>query len=344
MRLRPIVMGKDLVSSMADNEPRNHHYIPQCYLKGFGWKHKKHWYTNVAFGTTEKWHEWNLRDVGAERDFLRIDVPGHDPNAIESAMANIEGEIATALRNINQTEKFEGDDRNMIIHLMALLAVRSPARREHWRQLQAHTQRVVMDLALSSKAMWESQKRQMKEAGQEICENVTYKQMKRYNDREEHETDVPRERHIETEFHVFDTVLQALRRRNWSLYVTNEGLGPFVSSDHPVVLSWLNPPSAPRWMGNSPGYALKNTQVYFPISHRLALTGEFDGEDCTLPAIPEVVGLGNVQMIENCNAQLFASKKDFLYYGPTLELHQDSLFMERFGAAKKVRDSTVSNP
>ena len=53
------------------NEPRNHHYIPQCYLRGFGWKHKKQWYTNVAFGKTGEWHATNIRNLGAERDFQR---------------------------------------------------------------------------------------------------------------------------------------------------------------------------------------------------------------------------------------------------------------------------------
>ena len=56
------------------NEPRNHHYIPQCYLRGFGWKHKKQWYTNVAFGKKGQWHATNIRNVGAERDFLRVEA------------------------------------------------------------------------------------------------------------------------------------------------------------------------------------------------------------------------------------------------------------------------------
>ena len=311
------------------NEPRNHHYIPQCYLRGFGWKHKKYWCTYLASARTG-WVATNVRNVGAERDFLRIEIPGQEPNALERAMANMEGEIATSLKKIEQTKRFEGEDRTMILNLMALLAVRSPERREHWRQFQEQVAMRVMDLALSSKEMWHGQIQQMKEAGREVNEKVSYEKMKEFHERGEYDIEVAREMHIQTEVSVFDTVLQSLGRRNWSMYVTNKSLGPFVTCDSPVVLSWLNPPKTRSPFNRSPGFDLRNTQVYFPISQNLALIGEFDGEDCTLQAIPQVVGHGNVQMIEHSVAQLYSSEKDFMYYGQSLELFQDSKFMDRF--------------
>lgn len=314
------------------NEPRNHHHIPQCYLRGFGWKGKKHWYTNLASQKTG-WVSTNIRNVGAERDFLRIEVPGQEPNALESAMADMEGEIASSLRNIELTKRFDGDDRTMILNLMALLAVRSPERREHWRQFEAQVATRTMDLALSSEEMWQGQVRQMREEGLEVNETVSYEQIKEFHERGEYDIEVTRETHIQIEVSVFDTVLQSLGRRNWSMYVTNENLGPFVTCDSPVVLSWLDSPKTRSFFGQSPGFDLGNTQVYFPISQNLALIGEFDGEDCTLQAISQVVGHGNVQMIEHSVAQLYSSKKDFMYYGPSLELFQDSEFMERFAKA-----------
>lgn len=312
------------------NEPRNHHYIPQCYLRGFGWKHKKQWYTNVAFGRTNEWHVTNLRNVGAERDFLRIDVPGHEPNALEKAMAGMEGEIASALRSIESTKRFEGNDRTMILNLMALLAVRSPEKREYWGKVQALVAERVMDLALSSEEMWRGQLEQMRRAGRAVNENLTYEQMKDFHERKEYTIEVPRERHIETEMQVFDTVLQSLGRRNWSMYVTNEELGPFVSCDRPLCLDWLDPPKTKTPFNQSPGFDLKNTQVYFPISQRLALIGEFDAEDATYHASPNIVGMGNVNMIENCRDQLYTSEKNFKYYGPGPALFHDETFVERF--------------
>ena len=108
------------------SEPCNHHHIPQGYLRGFGWKGKKYWYTNVAALQSQNWFETNIRNVGAERDFLRIDIEGHSPLAVENAMGEFEAKSAAAIQSISKTHRFEGDDRVTILNLIALLCV-SPA-------------------------------------------------------------------------------------------------------------------------------------------------------------------------------------------------------------------------
>ena len=65
-----------------------------------------------------------------------------------------------------------------------------------------------MDLALSSEEMWKGQLQQMRESGKPVNENLTYEQMKDFHQRGEYVIEVPRERHIETEIQVFNTVLR----------------------------------------------------------------------------------------------------------------------------------------
>ena len=269
-------------------------------------------------------------------------MEGHAPDAVEKEMAKLESEIAVSLRNIEQTLRFEGEDRTTLLNFIALLCVRSPWRREHWRKTHAQIAERVMDMALGSREMWEGQVRQMKEAGRTVNDSVTYEQMKDFHERGEYSVTVAREWHIHMEFDVFNTVLQELGKRDWCMYVANEKYGPFVTCDQPVALSWLHPERVPAMMRGSPGHAMRETQVYVPLSHRLALLGEFDGEEGTYPAPPLLVGRGNVEMIEHAASQLYSIKRTFMYYGPPAasnhgarpSLYHDAHFMERFEAEK----------
>ncbi len=329
---------------MPKNEPRRHHHIPQCYLKGFATGSGKHARVQVASFEGQRWFETHPKNIALERDFLRIDVKGHAPDAIEKEMASLESEIADSLRNIEQTLSFRGEDRNTLLNFIALLAVRSPWMREHWRKTQDGLSRRIMDMALGSKEMWESQMRQMKKAGRSVNEDVTYEQMKDFHERGEYEFTVAREWHIHMEFHVFRTVLEELGKRQWSMYVTNDKLGPFVTCDRPVSLTWMYPEKVPPLFRSSPGHGMPDTQVYVPMSHRLALLGEFNGEEGTYSALPSLVAMGNVRMIEHAAGQLYTIKRNFMYFGPPLALYHDAHFQERFAAEKERRKATSPKP
>ena len=73
--------------------------------------------------------------------------------------------------------------------------------------------------------------------------------------------------------------------------MTNEELGPFVTCDSPVCLDWIEPPKIRTPLNRRPGFDLKNSQVYFPISQKLALIGEFDADDATYHASPYTLAL-----------------------------------------------------
>jgi len=143
-------------------------------LKGFTKGGAKKSKITVIDLKEKKLFETIPRNVGGIRDFNRIEVEGVDPNIIETSLAKFEGEAASALRQIEQKLAFEGAERELILNLVAILAIRSPEMREHWRKFQAQIAERIMDLSLATKERWESQIRQMKESGKAIDENVSY--------------------------------------------------------------------------------------------------------------------------------------------------------------------------
>src|SRR4029078_201778 len=227
-----------------------------------------------------------------------------------------------------------------ILNLIALLSVRSPQQRENWRPFQENVAKQVMDLALASRERWEGEMRQMKKAGWELNDNITYEQLKDFHERGEYEIAVNQEWHIGLELKGFDVVLRTLVHRKWRLYATTEETGWFVTSDRPVVLTWNHPEKIPVMMRKSPGFGATDTEVYFPLSHKIALVGVFeDVGEGTYEASFELVAKANVRMILAAFEQVYTIKKTFPYIGPDRAAYYDQHFMERFEAA---REQTVN--
>ncbi|WP_280554734.1 DUF4238 domain-containing protein [Halomonas sp. 25-S5] len=294
---------------------RHHHYLSQCYLKGFtkgGAKKSK--LTVIDFKENKRF-ETIPRNVGGIRDFNRIDIEGVEQNALEKSLSQFEGEAASALRNLEENLHFEGETRILILNLIALLAIRSPEMREHWRQCHAQIAERVMDLSLATKERWESQLRQMKESGKEVSDDITYEEIKRFHESKEYDITVAREHHIHMEFVGVDAILPYLDSRNWLLIKVTEESGPFITTDNPVNITWKEPDKIPLFYRNSPGYGMRGTQVYFPVSRNLALIGEFDGPEGIIDGNRELVSALNYKMLIFTYKQVYCPKIGFYFRG-----------------------------
>jgi len=255
------------------------------------------------------------RNVGGLRDFNRIETPGVDPNALEHNLAEFEGSAAKALRQIEEGARLEGEVRNLILNLIALLACRSPERREYWRQFHAEIMESMMGLNLASKECWESQMRRMQEAGKEIDEAVTYEDVKHFYESKAYKIGVAREQQIRMEFVGVEAILPELHRRKWHIVRSSSMTGPFITSDNPVNLAWKEPEKIPLFYRNSPGFALKSTQLCFPLSRGAALIGEFDGPEGEIIGTRELVAALNPKTLWYTCKQLYAPKLNFLFMG-----------------------------
>lgn len=107
------------------------HFLSQCYLKGFtplGTKTSR----LVALNLIER---KSLRptipkNFAKERYFNRIEIVGMSPDYLEEQLALFEDTADKSIRNVEKTGKFEGEDRIIILNLVALFAVRNPYRRD----------------------------------------------------------------------------------------------------------------------------------------------------------------------------------------------------------------------
>ncbi|WNC69962.1 DUF4238 domain-containing protein [Thalassotalea nanhaiensis] len=309
---------------------RHHHYLSQCYLKGFTKGQTKKSKLSVIDFKQKKSFETKPRNVGGIRDFNRIDLEGVDQNAIETELSKFEGHAATALNRLKNSLDFSGETKDLVLNLIALIAIRSPERREHMRKFHAQLADVIMGMTLDSKERWESQVGQLKKTDPSYKNEVTYDQAKEFFDKKQYEIEVARERHIQIEMVQIDAILPLLHGRKWLLLVANEKTGPFITTDQPVNLSWKNPDEVPSPYRSSPGFGLKSTEVYFPISQNLALLGEFDGREGVVEAPKHLVAVFNTKMLYNFYSQLYSPKIDFTFFGKDDDLMSGKLLLKEF--------------
>lgn len=309
-------------------EARNHHTIPQCYLRGFTHGTGKKRKLTVASLASGNVFETRPRNVGGTRDFNRIELDGYKPDALESSLANFEGEVATAIRNVSQTNVFAGEDRITILNLVALLAVRSPRQREHWRKFQEQVAKQIMSLALASRERWRGQLRQMKDAGVPIDESVPYEQVKAFHEGGKYHVTFSNEHHIYTEFQGFAAVLPYLIERKWSLFTTDEKNGLFLTTDRPVLLSWKHPDHVPVMHRRSPGFGMRDTEVLFPLTQGALLLGEFGGKEGTFSASEQLVALANTKMLSNAFEQAYLPKRTIPYIAKDGQYRHDRFLWE----------------
>lgn len=241
---------------------------------------------------------------------MRVEVDGLAPDCIENSFAEFESKAAHALKAVNAGAKFEGDHREIILNLVALLASRSPQRREQWRQFQAQIAERVMDLTLTTKERWESQIRQMKESGVKINDSVSYEDMKKFSSEKKYTIEVPTEHHIHMEMIAVEAILPYLSERKWVVIRAPHEF-PFITTDHPVILLWKFPEEIPTLYRKHPGFGMIETQVYFPISSKVAIVGEFEGESADIDADQRLVAVINTIFLGLFHKQIYSSKLSF---------------------------------
>ncbi len=310
---------------------RHHHFLSQCYLKGFTKGKSKKSRLAVIDAKGKKSFETTPRNVGGVRDFNRVEIEGVDPNYLESELSKFEGQAATALKKLRETLDFSGEIKDILLNLIALIAVRSPERREHMRKFQAQIAERVMGMTLDSKERWESQTSKLENDG-DLTNRVSFEDAKEFFDSKKYTINVAREHHIRMEMEQIDAILPCLFNRKWLLVVANDESGPFITTDRPMNLSWKEPDKIPPFYRASPGFGLTGTEVYFPISQELALIGEFDGEDKTIEANQGLVAVLNSKMLFNLDCQIYAPKFDFKFFGKNNDILSGKELLREIGA------------
>ena len=108
-------------------------------------------------------------------------------------------------------------------------------------------------------------------------------------------------------FSAEEEILKLLGERQWTLWVTDEERGYFVTSDRPMVLMW----DSAHPDGIVPGFAHRNTHVIFPLTERLLLYGSYKRDGSLLEATPELVAINNHVMVSTCDRFVYSASESF---------------------------------
>lgn len=286
--------------------------MSQCYLKGFTQGNSKKSKLTVIDLKELKKFETIPRNVGGMRDFNRVEIDGIDPEIIEKQQSEFESKVAHALKNITETLDFSGETKNLILELIGMLAIKSPEMREHLSKPLIQIAKMTMAMTMETKERWESQIAQVKaDTGEDISNGKTYEEMKEFVEKQEFDISVNKGHQIHMELIGMQQITELLHMRNWTLVKAGKESGEFITTDNPVSLAWHDPAQVPPFM--SPGFGLKDTMVYFPITKNLALVGEFDREDTVKEANEFLVAILNSKIIANSYQRVFAAKNNFNY-------------------------------
>lgn len=285
---------------------RGHHFISQCYLKRFtrnGSKNSKLWAYEIREG---KAFETLPANVAHQRDFNRVDLEGHAPDALETSLAQFESQVEPALKAIEAARSLEDTEAWLhVLNLVTLFAVRNPRMREMMRDAHERTARMVMDLTLAKRERWESQVKRAVAAGHLSPDlGVTYEEAKDFHERGDYTIEVPTTRHIGTEFHMFEPVLQTMADRQWQLCIAGPDSGGFITTDHPVCL--MHSEGHAYDLSRPLGYGLPGTSVVFPLTRELLAVGTIGGQSGVLTLTKGQVAYFNTLILGYADRQIYA--------------------------------------
>lgn len=115
---------------------RNHHYVPQCYLKNFATNRRKPKITVIDLARRQKFSS-HPKNIAVERDFNSIDLPGMRSDSFENDFSSFEQKVSEALERILKDKAINtNSDKVTILDFISVLAVKNPRGRRMMNEFQ----------------------------------------------------------------------------------------------------------------------------------------------------------------------------------------------------------------
>jgi hypothetical protein len=310
-------------------EPKGHHYVPVMYLRGFtGAKDQLF----VIDRPTKKPFRTAPGNVAKIRQFNRVEVEGMDPNAIEKALSEFEGEVAPALERIKAEKSLAVEaDRSLLVNFMAAIALRNPRRRRDLGKIISIAKRKDFANSFGTREKFGATVGEMKAKGAwNEKAALTFEELGEIVKDEDFLASKEEIMIAEIDHH--DGLTEQLWNRRWQMLIAADDSGGFVTTDDPVCLRWSD---GSKHGGMSPGFAMEQTEVIFPLSTKLALRGTFEGEEDVVDASAAMVARTNSLIVSNAENQVYAHDHAFRFLrqepeeiGSGSTLLQDKNFLE----------------
>lgn len=295
-----------------ENIARHHHFIPQFYLDGFTITDSSRSQIHVIDKMKKLSFKTSIRNVGGIRDFNRIDIEGHSIDSVEKAYSEFEGHVKPVLKYIDGTKSLPiDDDFSILMQFVALIGVRNPQIRENIGGVQKQIAEAFAVNLVSTQNEYEKILERMKERGKTLKNNTSYEQMKDFIENKRYKIHIPNEIFILLEFKSLKMILPFLFERNWTLLVTTDDIGNFILCDRPLTLSFSENKNYDKFFG--PGFAVKGTELIFPINKDIALLGIYEELPFFSEIDEKIVAIINGRTMNSADRFIYSSRLDFKY-------------------------------
>jgi hypothetical protein len=296
---------------------KQQHYVPQYYLRGFVNERKQIY---VVDRPEAKFFRVPTVAVGGDKYFNLITSSRVNPFGGEEALQELEDKVAPALERVKAAQSLaDENDRNAIMNLMAAVTLRNPKQRAAINEMVQGLGIINAAAGLETKERYEQMVAGAKSQGLKI--DLAYEEMKAEFKKNPDLFKLPppsKDFNIMMEAKFHDPLVHVYEGRQWQLLVASDDSGGYVTSDHPVCLRWCD---SKEHGSMSPGFGVLETEVIFPLSHKLAIRGRFDEEESILHADREIVAEINSLLISNCHNQVYGRDALFGYKrGPKEEV------------------------
>ena len=296
------------------NTSRNHHYIPQFYLKGFLDPADTKKQIHVIEKKERRCFCTNPRNVGSQRDFNRMEIPGMPIDEAEKQVfAVLDREASKVLKYIADNATLPKDTKmGTLIHFIAFLAVHNPQMRNSMVNASTEFHREKMKWLVSSREVYESEMQRVRPVDQEVSQ---YEAMKKFVEEGRFTLKFPHGYHLRYELEIIQNEIAPLfSRMQWSLLIAEEGTSNFVCSDRPVVLFNIIDPPQPRQFSNTlTEPPVTDTELTMPLNLRMALNATFkDPSAIAIVGERTVAGI-NERTILAAERQIYCSHLDFKF-------------------------------
>lgn len=316
------------------NLPRRHHFVPASYLQGFAPSGERSDYLWVHDYAEKKCFRSKPDGAGHSRDLYRFrSNPDNDMDMnIEEALAKVDADGARVIAKLDKAvcEPGSSDDVDepiaaemaILLHYACIMYLRNPTFRRSLASLAGNQASLLMRLESLKFAGPEEFKAELARLGVELPEGVSAAELLEYVQSPDFrvEVDDPDWLLLQS-FSAEEDVLELLLERDWTLWVTDEDRGYFVTSDRPMVLMW----NGPHPVGIQPGFTHRDTHVIFPLTRRMLLYGSFDREGALLEADRGLVAVTNHVMVSTSDRFVYSTGE---------------LFPELSGGAERVSPGT----
>jgi Protein of unknown function (DUF4238) len=292
---------------LANNQPRRHHYTPVLLLKRFTDSEERLHVISRQKGTR---FVATPNAIGFENDFYTLDhvEDGDDPQAVEKAFAQFEGEASAVLDEViaNRAIPASPDKFNTLMNFVAFSAARIPAMRTLITRPIEEIAEMILQMNLSSEAQFRYSFTQAGidvdaigltyEAAKEMAAGMSIKV-----------TTAAYINHMNT---VVNILLPLLAQRTWCILYNKEDGPLLIVTDNPVGISWSDG-HRPGHFFDIPAFGRLGTDVTIPLNSHFALIGEFEELPKTIEMDDQAVAAINTKTLGGCQRFIAGAADNF---------------------------------